>query len=288
MTAASNVAVPSAVTAGRLHTITIDRLDDPRIADYANLKDADLHTRAALFIAEGPLVARELLRSRFPTRSVFIADTKLRTLAQDLATLPPHVPIYTATQNILDKIAGFHLHRGVLAAGQRTPEPDPIALIASARVLLILEDLSNHDNLGGLFRTAAALGGPHVGVLLSPRCCDPLYRKALRVSIGHVLHVPFARAQLDPALWQLLADHRFQLLSLTPDPLADPITSLSPGRNCALILGAEGPGLTPATMHAVRSAGGATVRIPMTPGVDSLNVVVAAGIALSRVANPMP
>lgn len=275
------------MTPGSLHTIPIREPSDPRIPEYANLKDAALAARDGLFIAEGPLVVRELLRSRFITRSVLIERSKVEPMRDALAHVPGTVPIYEADQSVIDSITGFHLHRGVLACGQRIAPLDARQLIADSRTLVILEGLSNHDNVGGIFRTTAALGGPHAAVLLSPGCCDPLYRKALRVSIGHALRVPFTVTELDSGLWELLAARGFPTLALTPDPAAQPLqASASERGKLALVLGAEGPGLQPRTLDQIARASGRHIRIPMTHGVDSLNVVVAAGIALSRLAQP--
>ncbi len=269
-----------------LHTVTIDDLSDPRVAPYANLKDAALAQRDGLFIAEGPLVVRELLRSRFPTRSVLVEEGKLGVLAPDLASLPDPIPIYTAAQPVLDAIAGLHLHRGILACGQRLTESSAQSLIEQSQVLVILEDLSNHDNVGGIFRVAAALGGSRCGVILSPRCCDPLYRKALRVSIGHALRVPFARHELTEAFFAGLARAGYTPIATEPAHSPTPVHQIPRPTRLALVLGAEGPGLLPQTTRSILAAGGRNARISMTPAVDSLNVVVAAGILLSHLVDP--
>jgi tRNA G18 (ribose-2'-O)-methylase SpoU len=285
--------------------IAITNADDPRVGAYRGLTDADLRrSREAaegLFIAEGSLVVRELIASRFATRSVLLLERCVEELSDALARLPAVVPIYAASPGVMDAIAGFHIHRGILAAGTRREPIDPRDLIERSRVLVILEDLTNHDNVGGIFRVAAALGGERVGVILSPRCCDPLYRKSLRVSIGHALRVPYATAQLDGAFFAGLASAGLSIAALTPGADATPIRDFAArepsthelsthGRSglnrVALALGSEGPGLRGETLAAIDAAGGDRVRIPMTPGVDSLNVTTAAAVALSHLVIP--
>jgi tRNA G18 (ribose-2'-O)-methylase SpoU len=282
----ANVAVPSAVTGRKSNPIRIESIDDPRVEVYANLKDAALSQRGGFFIAEGPLVVKQLLTSSHEVHSILTTHTKLDVLDDELQGHNRDIPVYTASQEVLDAIAGIHLHRGILACGVRPPPLSIADLIRRCRTLLILEDLSNHDNIGGLFRVAAALGGPSCGVILSPRCCDPYYRKALRVSIGHVLSTPFVFLDFTPELWKTLASAGFTIVSTqqTRNPL--PVTMLDPPPRLALVLGAEGPGLQPQTAASIDAAGGINTRIPMTQGVDSLNIVVAAGILLSHLVDP--
>jgi tRNA G18 (ribose-2'-O)-methylase SpoU len=254
---------------------------DPRLDDYRNLTDAALRARdhAGVFIAEGELVVRRLLTSRFPTRSLLIARSAQHRLAS--LSIPDHTPVYIAPDDLLHTIVGFPFHRGVLASGQRLPAP-PLADLLSSRLLLILENTANTDNMGALFRNTACLAGEGSAILLSPGCCDPLYRKALRVSIGYALTIPFATADPWPDTLDQLRDAGFELLALTPNPDALPLDSLTPGPRYALLLGAEGPGLSdPALRRATRLA-----RIPMAKGADSLNVATAAAVALSRLAHP--
>lgn len=261
---------------------------DPRIADYSNLIDRQLAAlssgqTAGLFMAEGELVVRQLLNSALETKSVLISPTRLDSMADDLRCLPPTTPIYLAPQPLMNQIVGFNIHRGILAAGFRPAPPDLDHLLIHTKTLVILEDLSNHDNLGGIFRAAAALAGlSQTAILLSPRCCDPLYRKAIRVSMGTALRLPFAT--LDPWPDSLLRIKRagFTVIALTPTSKATPINTLKPPDRVALLLGAEGPGLTPEAL----AAADISVQIPMNPEVDSLNVVIAAGIALHRLAPP--
>jgi tRNA G18 (ribose-2'-O)-methylase SpoU len=275
------------VTDPNVHPIRIESIDDPRVEVYANLKDAALSLRGGFFIAEGPLVVKQLLKSTHEVHSILTAETKLDILHDELHSRNHDVPVYTASQEVLDAIAGIHLHRGILACGVR-PHPLSISeLIARCNTLLILEDLSNHDNVGGLFRVAAALGGPACGVILSPRCCDPYYRKALRVSIGHVLSTPFTFAEFTPDLWKTLAQAGFTIVSTEQTGNPHPVTSLDRPPSLALVLGAEGPGLLPRTAADIQAAGGINARISMTLGVDSLNIVVAAGVLLSHLVDPV-
>lgn len=276
------------MTGRNVQPIRIESIDDPRVEVYGNLKDADLSRRGGYFIAEGPLVVKQLLRSSHNVHSILTAETKLDVVEEELRSRPHEIPFYTASQEVLDAIAGIHLHRGILACGVR---PRPLAihdLVARSTTLLILEDLSNHDNIGGLFRVAAALGGPACSVILSPRCCDPYYRKALRVSIGHVLSTHFVFTEFTPDLWKTLAASGFTIISTEQRDNPRLVTSLDRPEKLALVLGAEGPGLQPETAAQIRAAGGINARISMAPMVDSLNIVVAAGVLLSHLAGPIP
>lgn len=254
--------------------IPIDDPADPRLEPYRDIRERDLVGRRGLFVAEGETVLRVLAgQERHRPLSVLIADRRRAKLAPILEALPAGTPVYLAGQAVLDEVAGFPLHRGVLALAERTAEPDIETLLAGLRpdaLVIALVGIANHDNMGGLFRNAAAFGVD--AVLLDTTCCDPLYRKAIRVSVGGVLRVPFARAAGD--LVGLLERHGFTPLALTPageTALAD----LPPIRRPALLLGAEGPGLPEAILARCRG-----VAIPMAEGFDSLNVAVAAGIAL--------
>src|SRR5262245_43543277 len=190
-----------------------------------------------------------------------------------LDRLPPQTPIYVTDQAIMNGVVGFNIHRGILAAGERPAAPPLDALLARSTSVVVLEDIANHDNMGGIFRAAAALAGmpspsaPGVSILLSPRCCDPLYRQAIRVSMGTVLHVPFARLSPWPEALSRLKEAGFTLIALTPRAGAIPIDQVRPPARCALLLGAEGPGLTPAAVEAAPLH----VRIPIDSRVDSLN-----------------
>lgn len=269
--------------------ITIDDPADPRLADYANLTDAALRDRERLglqpaFIAEGEPVVRHLIGSRFPVRSVLVSPDRLDRLADLAHSLPHSCPLFVATPEVIRGIVGFPFHRGVLACGERLPNPEPLSLAAACRALVICEDLCNPDNVGAVFRNLSALGGRGCGVLLTPRCCDPLYRKAIRVSMGHALRIPFSTLQPWPGGIAALSGLGFQTISLGLSPSAVPLQSLDPARltRPALIVGSEGPGLTDAALR----ASDLCARIPMAPGADSLNVAVALGVALAHLVTP--
>ena len=260
--------------------IAVDDPADPRVSDYRDVRDRDLRGRAGLFMAEGEVVLRAMLAAgRFEPVSLLIAAKRAGALAETIAALPEAAPVLLAAQPVLDAIAGFPLHRGVLALGRRRPDEGAQALLAAcgaqARVL-VLFGIANHDNMGALFRNAAAFGAQ--GVLLDPTCCDPLYRKAIRVSVGAALRIPYARLGAEEDAIALLARHGFEALSLSPAG-AEPLGALPPPARAALLLGAEGPGLAPDLLARAR-----TVSIPMAPGFDSLNVATAAAIALHHLA----
>ncbi|MEU4470948.1 RNA methyltransferase [Micromonospora sp. NPDC023888] len=250
--------------------------DDDRIADYRALTDVELRTRweppHGLFIAEGELVLRRALRAGYPARSYLVDAKRIDQLA-DLDT--GDAPVYAATQDVLERATGFHVHRGVLASFHRRPLPTADEVLAAARRVVILEDINNHTNLGAVFRGAAALGID--GVLLSPTCADPLYRRSVRVSMGEVFAVPYAKFSHWPAGLEQVREAGFTVLALTPAAEALPMQRLSPAQRAraALLFGAEGPGLT----GAAQSASDVRVRLPMRRGVDSLNVAAAAAVA---------
>ena len=250
--------------------------DDPRIADYRALTDVELRTRweppHGLFIAEGELVLRRALRAGSPPRA-FLVDAKRIDQLGDLAATA--APVYTAPPEVLQAATGFHVHRGVLASFHRRPLPTPARVLDGVRRVAILEDVNNHTNLGAIFRGAAALGID--GVLLSPSCADPLYRRSVRVSMGEVFAVPYARLEPWPDGLREVQANGFAVLALTPAPDAQPIHRLAgPQRaRAALLLGAEGTGLS---ARAIRGSD-ARVVIPMRRGVDSLNVAAAAAVA---------
>jgi tRNA G18 (ribose-2'-O)-methylase SpoU len=258
--------------------IPIDITDpaDDRIADYRALTDVELRTRweppHGLFIAEGELVLRRAARAGYRIRSILI-DAK-RTA--QLADLPRSgAPMYAASQDVLEAATGFHVHRGVLASFHRRPLPGVSEILAGARRVAILEDINNHTNLGAIFRGAAALGMD--AVLLSPSCADPLYRRSVRVSMGEVFAVPYAKLEPWPAGLDEVRAAGFTVVAMTPAADAVPLQELDAAARArpAVLLGAEGTGLTPKALAAsdVRAA------IPMRRGVDSLNVAAAAAVA---------
>jgi tRNA G18 (ribose-2'-O)-methylase SpoU len=263
-------------------TITpVDDPSDPRMDDYRDLTTADRRPDRpggrGLVIAEGVVVVRRLIDSPFPVRSLLGVPRRLAALTSDLAGLD--VPAYAADAATMAEVVGFHLNRGVLAVADRAVPPDPATLLRHARAVAVLEGVNDHENLGGLFRNAAALGIDCV--LLGPRCSDPLYRRSVRVSMGHVLRVPFAELPGTwPASLSMLRAAGLRVAALTPAADAVPLAASSlPGERVALLLGAEGPGLSAEALEAAD----VRVRIPMASGVDSLNVATAAAVAFHAV-----
>jgi tRNA G18 (ribose-2'-O)-methylase SpoU len=249
--------------------------DDPRLADYRAVRERDLVGRRGVFIAEGVVVLEKLVRAgRHPIRSVLVAEKRVAALQPLLAELAQGVEAYAASQAVMDAVVGFPIHRGVLAAGTRR-EPDLETLLEGLpeRALVLgLVGIANHDNMGGLFRNAAAFGAD--AVLLDAGCCDPLYRKAIRVSVGAALTVPFARGGEATDLAARLRARAFSLLALSPTGETE-LAALDPAPRIAAFFGAEGPGLPDAVMAQAR-----TVRIHMAGGFDSLNVATSSGIVL--------
>jgi tRNA G18 (ribose-2'-O)-methylase SpoU len=224
-----------------------------------------------LFIAEGELVLRRALRAGYPPRS-FLVDAKR---VSQLTGLPSGAPVYAAPPDVLEKATGFHVHRGVLASFHRRPLPAVAEVLAVAQRVAVLEDVNNHTNLGAIFRGAAALGVD--GVLLSPSCADPLYRRSVRVSMGEVFAIPYARLEPWPCALAQVRAAGFTVLALTPAADAVPLPELDGSARArpAVLLGAEGAGLSRAAM----AASDLRVAIPMRQGVDSLNVAAAAAVA---------
>jgi tRNA G18 (ribose-2'-O)-methylase SpoU len=258
--------------------IRIESPDDPRIAGYHAIRERDLVGREGRFIAEGKVVLNVLFSARrFEVESTLILEQRLPGMAETLALAPAVMPVYVASQSVMDAIAGFHIHRGVLALGHCRAEDDPEEMLAGLpadALVVALVGISNHDNMGAIFRNAAAFEAD--AVLLDPSCCDPLYRKAIRVSVGAALKVPFARISGEAALVDLLARRGFRQFALSPSGIRTIDTLKREGRT-ALYLGTEGAGLPPALMGRME-----TVRIPMSRGFDSLNVAAASAVALHR------
>ena len=256
--------------------VRIGDADDPRIAAYRDIRERDLVGRDEMFIAEGEVVLRVLLtRSRHQAVSVLLAEKRLAGLEPLLAALPGSVPVYVANQDILERVAGFPLHRGILALGRYAPTPALDELLADreARACVVaLFGIANHDNIGGIFRNAAAFGAD--AVLLDGGCCDPLYRKAIRVSVGATLLVPHARLARGDDPLTILARHAFEPIALSPDGHRL-LSDWRPGPRNAVLLGAEGPGLSRDLIGRARS-----VRIAMADDFDSLNVATTCGIVL--------
>lgn len=250
---------------------------DPRLADYIGLTDATRRMRhepaAGFFIAEGETVMRRALAAGYPLRSLLLSPPRAAALGPELATAD--CPVYVASFDVLQAATGFHVHRGALASLGRLPARRADDLLDAATRLVVCEGVNNATNLGAIFRCAAGLGMD--AVLLSPTCCDPLYRRAARVSMGEVFAVPYAVLEPWPDGLATLREAGVRLLALTPAPDAVPLDALQlpPDERVALLLGAEGPGLSPAA----QSLSDTRVRIPMSAGVDSLNVGAAAAVA---------
>ena len=308
--------------------IRIDDAADPRIADYRNVPDPDLLRRRGLFVAENRLVVRPLLASaRFRALSVLVTDAAYTALCDDLAPFEPTLPIYVCAKSLMEPVSGYNIHRGCLALGVR-PAPqsvsDLLAALGHARRasersgamgpheraslagcrgprhsnrLVVLEGITNADNVGAVFRNARAFGVD--GIVVGPGCCDPLYRKAIRVSIGATLEVPYAVPCVGPPGFSPVADRGaqpatawpaglleleragFTVVALTPAGDAVDLDTFASGPlpdKIALLVGNEGEGLSAGAQR----ASDVRVRIAMAPGVDSLNVGTATGIALHR------
>lgn len=259
-----------------MQTIEISDIDDPRIADYRDIRDR-ARADPALFVAETALVVERMLALPGVTRSVMLAPRWMDRIAPQA---PPGVPVYVAALPLMQQIAGFPIHRGVLGVGSRAAvERQTLdeAVGRSPRTLLLCEDITNIDNIGMLFRNAAAFGAD--AVVLSPRCHDPLYRKSLRVSIGHALTVPFARStDWSGDLDRLARDRGITLIGAATTGDAVPIDAIEPPDRVGLIVGREHDGLSPATLRRCS----VVARVPMAPGVDSLNVAAAAAVCLHR------
>jgi len=249
---------------------------DERLADFRNLTDADVRPdRRGIVIAEGVNVVQRLVRSGYRLRAIIGVPGKLAELAPVLAGVD--CPVYRVGKWTLSDVVGFRVTRGVLAAADRPAATPAAELLDRGSRFVVCEAINDFENLGAIFRNCAAFG-VH-GVLLDPRCADPLYRRSVRVSMGNVFGVDFT---VLPGEWpdslQLLADRGIELLALTPRPAAEPLFAVRPNGSWAVLLGAEGPGLTePALARADR-----WVRIPMADGVDSLNVATAGAVALAQ------
>lgn len=271
--------------------IRTDDPSDPALGDFAALNDPALRKRyehrLGVFVAEGPNPVRELIASPFRVRSLLLAEERLAQVDDVLASLAPDTPVFVVPRDVLYEVVRFPLHQGVLGCGDRLPPRTVDEVVTGASRLLVLEGLNDHENLGTLFRSARGLGVD--GVVLGPGCADPLYRRSVRVSMGHVLRLPFATAAGDVgASLAELHDRGVTTVALTPDRAATDLRDVArevtaPGAPpVALLLGAEGPGLTDVAL------GGAHVRarIPMHAGVDSLNVAAAGAVALHALAPP--
>lgn len=259
--------------------IPLNGAADPRVADYAAVADPDLVRVRGLFVAEGRLVVRRLIEEQFATvQSVLMSPAAYRELRATLDRLDSAIPIYVCPVRFFRDITGFDIHRGCLALAIRPPQLAPSALLARARFVLLLESIANPDNVGGIFRNAAAFDVD--AVLMNAVTSDPLYRKTIRTSMGASLRVPFARLDWPACLAEVRAAG-FPIVTLTPREPAQTLERFAAAHlsgRLALVLGNEGDGVSEATL----AASDHRIRIPTSAAVDSLNVAVAAGIALAR------
>ncbi|MCV3766031.1 TrmH family RNA methyltransferase [Rhizobium sp. TRM95796] len=260
---------------------------DPRIRQFGDIRERDLRRTHGQFIAEGTVVLRLLADAarrggEFGAEAVFLLENRVAGLAEVIAAFPEHVPVYVADRGVMNAVVGFDIHRGVLALGRRAVEPTieaRLATLSDHALVVAAIGIANHDNIGAIFRNAAAFGAD--AVLLDETCCDPLYRKALRVSVGAALKIPYARAGSAADLISALDRRGFAVWGLSPSGGHD-IREIGASRRMALLTGTEGEGLPPEVMKAVRTA-----RIPQAPGLDSLNAGVATGVALFAIASAM-
>ena len=261
--------------------ILIQSPEDDRIAAFRDIRERDLTGRQGLFVAEGEVVLRVLASPQSLCRPVaaLVAESRAEGLAPILEGFPADAPVYLAPQPVLDGIAGFHLHRGILALG-RKPPPRPLDAVLSGlgddAVVVLACGIGNHDNMGGIFRAAAAFGAG--AVLLDAQCCDPFYRKAIRVSVGAVLRTPMATGLDAAEAVAALQASGFRVLAMTPSATTE-LSAAARGGRVAVVLGSEGPGLLESLMARCE-----TVGIRMAGGFDSLNVATAGAIALHHFA----
>jgi len=259
----------------------IIRISDPqdeRLAPYRDIRERDLVGREGRFIAEGKVVLNVLLSNpAFAAESLLILENRLAGLSEQLKLCPPDVPIYCVSRDTMDAIAGFPMHRGILAIGRRNNplSIDPLLAAMPERALVVvLCGISNHDNMGSIFRNAAAFEADCI--IMDTTSCDPLYRKSIRVSVGATLQVPFAQGGSIETIADRLAEDGFSLFALSPAGTMS-IYEARPPLRTAILLGTEGEGLPKPLLQRLQS-----VRIPMSQRFDSLNVATASGIALSR------
>jgi tRNA G18 (ribose-2'-O)-methylase SpoU len=256
--------------------LRIEDPSDPRVAPFRDIRERDLVGRQGRFIAEGKVVLHVLLNSsRFEVESILVLENRLRGLAEILGKAPAGVPVHVASAPVMDGIAGFHMHRGILAIGRRQQEQAAMDLLDSLplrSLVVVLVGIANHDNVGSIFRNAAAFGA--AAVLLDRTCCDPLYRKAIRVSVGAALKVPFAVFDDPSPLAAELDGRGYNRLAFSPRGHED-LRNIRRSDRLALYFGSEGEGL-PADLLAKMK----TARIPIARDFDSLNVAATSAIAL--------
>ncbi|MCQ0022004.1 RNA methyltransferase [Streptomyces somaliensis DSM 40738] len=266
--------------------LTVDDPDDPRLHDYTDLTDVELRRRRepreGLFIAEGEKVVRRALSAGYRMRSMLLSAKWVDAMRDVIDGAG--APVYVVDPALAERVTGYHVHRGALASMRREPLPAARDLLAAARRVVVMESVNDHTNVGAVFRSAAALGMD--AVLLSPDCADPLYRRSVKVSMGAVFSVPYARLDAWPQDLSAVREAGFRLLALTPGEEATTLDEAAPHRleRVALMLGAEGGGLSARALRAADER----VRIPMAHGVDSLNVGAAAAVAFYAVTAGRP
>lgn len=254
---------------------------DPRLADYARLVDVGHRVRrepaAGVFIAEGALTLDRALAAGYLPRSLLLAPNRVAAVPDQIAAVrAAGAPVYVAPPDLLESLTGYQVHRGLLAAMDRRPLPDLTDVLRDARRVVVLEDVVDHTNVGAAIRGAAAFGVD--AVLVTPRCADPLYRRAIRTSMGTVFQVPWTRLAAWPTDIGLLHEHGFVTVAMTPAEDAIALDDLHVQRHpkLALVFGAEGVGLDPRTLAAAHRR----VCIPMAAGVDSLNIAASVAVAM--------
>ena len=264
--------------------IEITDADDQRIIEFCNIKERDLTRREGQFIAEGKVVLQHLVNSqitdrRFEIVKILILKNRFEGVEELLNTVPDTVPIYIAEKSVMNDIAGFEMHRGILALGKYHSDVKTVLDENERSLVLGACGISNHDNLGSMFRNATAFGVDKI--VLDKTCCHPLYRKAIRVSVGTALTMPF---ELDIDIQQMISDYTakgYSIYGLSPHG-TEMIDELKPAQKTLLLLGTEGEGLPASVMRQVKTA-----RIAQSDGLDSLNVATASGIALWQIARQM-
>lgn len=270
-----------------MNAVPVQHPTDERVADFFALNDPDLrrlreHSGGAdggFFVAEGVPVIRHLLRSPYRLRSVLVTPRGMAALEPDLAGVD--APVYVVTQAVMTGVAGFHFHRGALASADRGRIPaDPLAVVGASELVVMVEAVNDNENVGALFRNAGAFGAG--AVVLDRATADPLYRRSIRVSMGQALRIPFCRVDRMPEAVRRLQGCGYEVLALTPSPTAVDVRDVPRRPRQALLVGSEGPGLSPASL----AAADRRVRIAMAPDVDSLNVATAAAVALHHLSGP--